>query len=103
MLKFFNDLFRKKDGIDDAEPKERQIDIRVIGPRDKIDSCWSMIIQSLRVAQGEHKVLAQNIGGDHFLIEIIPGEAYVEYLDNETYNRMLEIWGHSKEKHAFSN
>ena len=95
MLKFLNDLFRSQDGIDEVKdkPKGRQMDIRVIGPVEKIDSCWSMIVQSMRVAQSDHKVLAQNIGGDHFLIEIMPGEAYVEYLDKETYQRMKKIWG----------
>jgi len=104
MLKFFNDLFREKDGIDKKKEKPKnQLDIRVIGPSEKIGSCWSMIMQSLRVAQGEHKVLAQNVGGDYFLIEIIPGEAYVEYLDDETYKRMLKVWGHSEEAHVLSN
>lgn len=103
MLKILNDLFRKKDEIDNAKSKEKQIDIRVIGPINKIDRCWSAILQSLRVAQGEHKGLAQNVGGDYFLIEIIPGEAYIEYLDNKTYERMLKVWGYSKETDVLQN
>jgi len=96
MLKFLNDFFKIKDGVDVVKPKEPQIEIRVIAPRSKVDRAWSILIQSLRVAQGEHKGLMTNVGGDHFLVEVMPGEAYCEYLTNDTYKSMCKLWGHEE-------
>jgi len=94
MLKFLNDFFKIKDRVEVVKPKEAQIDIRVIAPRSKIDSTWSILIQAMRVAQGEHKALFTNVGGDRFLIEVMPGEAYCEFLTEDTYKNMCKLWGH---------